>query len=214
MGFLHLLPALPWHYPGWIPFVLSAICWAFLVLLAVFVVTKDQEGILGSLLYATILRLLLLFWTPTTTMPSDPVAEWRHRTSHAEQILRNLKADREMLQKQLHEADERHRRILASEIDEIDSQIAGIERERERLEGVVVGMESRERRKERGKMVGDLISDERREEAIRGEVEVGEGGVRGSTFLAWTGENDPAVRMCMLKPLHAVSSDLSAHQEQ
>ncbi len=178
MGFLHLLPAAPWHYAGWIPFILSAICWAFLVLLAVFVVTKDQEGILGSLLYATILRLLLLFWTPTTAPvdpSSDPVAEWRHRTSQAEQVLQNLKSDREMLQDQLHEADERHRKFLACEIDEIDAQIAQVERERSRLEGVVGGMESCQRRKERGKMVGGVMSDERREEAIRGEVEVGEG---------------------------------------
>ncbi len=170
-----ILPALPWHYAGWLPAILAGICWGFLVLLAVFVVTKDQEGILGSLLYATILRLLLLFWTPTTTMPNDPVAEWRHRTSRAEQVLQNLKADREMLEDQLHEADERQRKFLATEIEEIDSQIAGVEREKERLEGVVVGMESCQRRKERKEVVGDLISAERREEAIRGGLEVGEG---------------------------------------
>ncbi len=171
-----ILPALPWHYPGWIPFVLSAICWAFLVLLMIFLVAiRDREGVQGCLLYATILRLLLLFWTPTTTMPSNPVAEWRSRSWHAEQVLRDLKSDREMLQDQLQEADERHRKFLACEIDEIDSQIAGVERERSRLEGVVVGMESCQRRKERGKMVGGLISAERREEAIRKEVEVGEG---------------------------------------
>ena len=176
MGFLHLLPALPWHYPGWIPFILSAICWAFLVLLAIFVIAvRDREGVLGCLLYATILRLLLLFWTPTTTMPNDPVTKWRHRTSQAEQVLQELKADREMLEDQLHEADDRQRRVLASEIGELDAQIAGVERERDRLEDVVVGMESRARRTSRGEMVGDLISDERREEAIRKEVEAGEG---------------------------------------
>ncbi len=171
-----ILPALPWHYAGWLPAILAGICWGFLVLLMIFLVAvRDREGILGSLLYATILRLLLLFWTPTTTIPSDPVVEWRHRTSRAEQVLQNLKADREMLEDQLHEAGEPRRRVLASEIDELDAQIAGVERERDRLEGVVGGMESCQRRKERGKMVGGVMSDERREEAIRGGLEVGEG---------------------------------------
>ncbi len=176
MGFLQLLPALPWHYPGWIPAILAVICWGFLGLLAVFLVAvRDREGILGCLLYLVVLRLLLLFWTPTTTMPSDPVAEWRHRSGQAEQVLQNLKADREMLQEQFHEADDRHRRVLANEIDEIDHQIAGIERERERLEGVVVGMESHARRTSRGKMVSGVLADKKREEAIRKEVEVGVG---------------------------------------
>ncbi len=177
MGFLHLLPALPWNYPL-IPAVLSGFCWVFVLLGAtalLFAPVKDKFCVLGPcLLYATTLRLLLLFWTPTTTIPSDPVAEWQHRTSQAEQVLQDLKADREMLEEQFDEADERHRRVLACEIDEIDAQIVGVERERDRLEGVVVGMESRERRKERGEMVSGLISAERREEAIRGELEVGE----------------------------------------
>ncbi len=179
MGFLHLLPALPWHYAGWIPAILATICWAFLILLVIFLVAiRDREGVLGCLLYATVLRLLLLFWTPTTAPiapPSDPVAEWRHRTSHAEQILQNLKADRKMLENQLNEADDRHRKFLAAEIDELDAQIASVEREKSRLEGVVSGMESRERRDRRNEMVGGLISAERREEAIRGGLEVGVG---------------------------------------
>ena len=79
-----------------------------------------------------------------------------------------------MLEDQLQEADDRQRRLLASEIAEIDTQIQSVERERDRLEGVVVGMESRSRRDWRKEMVGGLISAERREEAIRGELEVGE----------------------------------------
>ncbi len=177
MSLWNLLPAAPWHYP-FIPAILATICWVFLALLVIFVVIKDREGVLGCLTYAMILRLILLFWTPAPPPlgpPSDSVTEWRHRTSQAEQVLRDLKSDREMLQDQLQEADERQRKFLATEIEEIDSQIAGVEREKERLEGVVVGMESCQRRKERGKMVGGLISAERREEVIRGELEVGEG---------------------------------------
>ncbi len=177
MSLWNLLPAAPWHYP-FIPAILATICWVFLALLVIFVVIKDREGVLGCLTYAMILRLILLFWTPAPPPlgpPSDPVAEWRQRTSQAEQVLRDLKSDREMLQDQLHEADERHRRVLACEIDEIDAQIAQVERERSRLEGVVGGMESCQRRKERGKMVGGVMSDERREEAIRGGLEMGEG---------------------------------------
>lgn len=56
-------------------------------------------------------------------------------------------------------------------------------------------------------MVGDLMSVERREEAIRKEVGGGGGGVRGSGMQSRAGELDPAVQMGLSKPLHGIGGD-------
>ncbi len=179
MSLSDLLPALPWHY-SWIPAILATICWGFLCLAGIaliFAPAKDKFCVLGpSLLYATILRLVLLFWSPVTTapadLPSDPVEEWRHRSWETEQVLARLRWDRRILEERLAQADEKQRPVFASAIHEIDIQIAGVTREKDRLGAIVVEMERRERTQKRREMVSGVVSSERREEAIRKEVEV------------------------------------------
>lgn len=177
MNLWNVLPAAPWHYP-WFPAILAGTCWVFLALLVVFLIVREWEGVLGCLVYIAILRTILLLWSPTATVlvpPIDPMVEWRLRSREAEQVLARLKADRAMLLVRLAQADDRQRRLLASEMDELNDQIAEVEREKGRLDGVVVGMESRERQQERREMILKVLSDKKRDEAIRGELEVGSG---------------------------------------
>lgn len=179
MNLWNLLPDAPWRYPSWIPWLVAAGCWFFLalaVLCIVLSVKNNRQEIGRFLVFALVLRLLLVPWSPTTVpTASDPVAKWKHRSRDAEQILDTLKSDREVLQERLVRSQKGRPDLLQAEIDEIDDQIGAVEREKSRLEGVVVGMESRERRKERREMVSSVLSDEKGEESIRKEIEVGEG---------------------------------------
>lgn len=180
MSIWNLLPGPPWQYP-WTPAIISAAFWFCLVIIGFcfFLSVKSNRVEIGRFLaFALVLRLLLVPWSPVTAPvhpASDPVAEWRSRSWQAQQILETLKLDRESIQDRFtHDQEGQAYPFLVAEIDEIDGQIGAVERESERLGNVVVGMESRERRKDRQEMVSGVLSNARREESIRREVEVGE----------------------------------------
>ncbi len=99
MGFLHPAPRrCPGTTQAGIPFdPIATICWAFLALLVIFLVAiRDREGVLGCLTLRNgpSAPPAVLDTRPTTSRSAQRSNgnDWRHRTSQAEQVLRELES--------------------------------------------------------------------------------------------------------------------------